>query len=52
MNTGDNSILAGLLSSTTQILLNFLVGWLTFKSKKLEQFLEGRLEILIHNGKI
>src|SRR5215831_12693590 len=52
MNGGDNSVTGGIISATTLILLNGLVGRLTFKSKKLERIVEGRPDILIHNGKV
>lgn len=52
MNGGDNSVLAGLISATTLISLNALLGWLTFKSKKVENFIEGQPRVLIHNGQL
>src|SRR2546427_6595862 len=52
MNGGDNSITGGMISATTLILANGIVGRITYKSKKLEQLIEGRPEILIHNGRL
>ena len=52
MNGGDNSWTAGLISATTLVTINWLVGLLTSKSKLMEGFIEGRPQILIHNGKI
>src|SRR5215467_6524319 len=52
MNGGDNSVTGGIISATTLIVLNGLIGRLTFKSKKLERIIEGRPDILIHNGKV
>jgi uncharacterized membrane protein YcaP (DUF421 family) len=52
MNGGDNSLLGGLISATTLIALNYGVGIATFRSKKLEAVVEGRPEVLIHNGKL
>ena len=52
MNGGDNSLIGGLISATTLIALNHFVGLLTFRNKKLEALIEGRPEVLIHNGKI
>ena len=52
MNAGDNSLLAGIILASTLILLNYLTGWATFKSKRMEALIEGRPEILIHNGKL
>jgi uncharacterized membrane protein YcaP (DUF421 family) len=52
MNGGDNSLVGGLISATTLIVLNYTVGIATFRSKKLEALIEGRPEVLIHNGKL
>jgi len=52
MNAGDNSLLAGIILASTLITLNYLVGWLTFKSKSAESLIEGRPQVLIHNGKL
>ena len=52
MNGGDNSLLGGLVSATTLIGLNYLVGALTYRSKRTEGLIEGRPQILIHNGKL
>ncbi len=52
MNGGDNSVLAGIISASTLITLNYFVGYLTFRSKKLERWIEGQPEVLIHNGRL
>ncbi len=52
MNAGDNSLLAGIILATTLVVLNYLVGLATFKSKQIEALVEGRPEILIHNGRL
>jgi uncharacterized membrane protein YcaP (DUF421 family) len=52
INAGDNSLVGGLISATTLVGLNFLVGLATYRNKKLEALIEGRPEILIHNGKL
>ena len=52
MNGGDNSLSGGLISATTLVALNWLVGWLTFRSKRMEMLIEGKPLILIHDGKI
>ena len=52
MNGGDNSLIGGLISATTLIAVNLLVGIATFRSKRLEALVEGRPEILIHNCKL
>ena len=50
MNGGDNTVLGGIISATTLIALHYVVAILTFKSKKIEAFIEGTPRILIHNG--
>ena len=50
MNAGDNSLIGGLLSATTLVAVNYLVGLITFKSKKLETIIDGRPQVLIHDG--
>jgi len=52
MNGGDNSVIAGLVLAGVLIAMNGLVGWLTFRNKRLERLVEGRPEVLIHNGKL
>jgi uncharacterized membrane protein YcaP (DUF421 family) len=52
MNGGDNSVIGGMISAVTLVGLNWLVGLLTYRSKKLEALVEGRPEVLIHNGKL
>src|SRR2546428_8862382 len=52
MNGGDNSVTGGIISASTLIVANGLVGRLTYRNKALERLIEGRPEILIHNGKL
>src|SRR5438132_6730997 len=52
MNGGDNSLVGGLISATTLVGLNFLIGLMTYKSKQLEAIIEGRPQVLVHNGKL
>lgn len=52
MNGGDNSVQGGLLSAATLVGLNYLIGLLTYRSKKLEAIIEGRPQVLIHDGKL
>jgi uncharacterized membrane protein YcaP (DUF421 family) len=52
MNGGDNSLVGGLISATTLVLLNWIVGSLTYRSKRLEALIEGRPQLLIHNGQL
>jgi uncharacterized membrane protein YcaP (DUF421 family) len=50
MNGGDNSLVGGLISAATLVGLNQVVGHLTYRSKKLEAIIEGRPQVLVHNG--
>lgn len=52
MNAGDNSLVGGLLLATTLVAVNYFVGLITFKNKKLEAIIEGRPQVIIHNGKL
>jgi uncharacterized membrane protein YcaP (DUF421 family) len=52
MNGGDNSVIGGMISAVTLVGLNWLIAVVTFRSKKLEGLIEGRPELLIHNGKL
>jgi uncharacterized membrane protein YcaP (DUF421 family) len=52
MNGGDNSLVGGLISATTLVALNYVVGALTYRSKTLEALIEGRPQLLIHNGRL
>jgi uncharacterized membrane protein YcaP (DUF421 family) len=52
MNGGDNSLVGGLLSAGTLVAFNFGVGLATDRSKRLEALVEGRPEVLIHNGRL
>src|SRR6266699_1030016 len=52
MNGGDNSITGGMILAATLVALNWLIGYLTFRSKPLEHLIEGRPVILVHNGHV
>ena len=52
MNGGDNSITAGLILATVLVVLSEVVAYLSFKSKKVEQLIQGRPTLLIHKGRI
>lgn len=52
MNAGDNSLVGGLISAATLVGLNYAVGYAIFKSKRLAALVEGRPEVIIHNGRV
>ena len=41
-----------MVSAATLVALNFLLGFITLRSKKLEALVEGRPQVLIHNGQL
>lgn len=52
MNAGDNSLTGGIISAVTLVAVNYLVGVLTYKSKQVERLVEGRAQIIVHDGKL
>ena len=52
MNGGDNSLIGGLISASALIALNLVLGYATYKNKRLEQFVEGKPQIIIHDGHV
>src|SRR5215472_4091207 len=52
MNGGDNSVIGGVILAMTLVAINWLVATWTFKSKWAEALIEGRPQVLIHNGKL
>ncbi len=51
MNGGDNSLVGGLISALTLIVLNHTLAFISTRNKTAEKFIEGQPLILIHNGK-
>ena len=50
---GDNtSLLGGLIAAAVLFILNYILKKITFKSKKIREFVFEHPEILIHNGKL
>jgi uncharacterized membrane protein YcaP (DUF421 family) len=52
MNGGDNSVIGGIVSAVTLVTANWLVGLLTYRDKTMEALVEGRPDVLVHNGKL
>lgn len=50
MNAGDNTVASGFILVGTLLAVNGLMGWITWRSKGAEILLEGRPQILVHNG--
>jgi uncharacterized membrane protein YcaP (DUF421 family) len=52
MNGGDKTVTGGLISALTLVGANWAVGYATFRSKKLGRLVEGRPQVIIHNGHV
>jgi uncharacterized membrane protein YcaP (DUF421 family) len=52
MNGGDESLVGGIILATTLIVINYGVGLISYKNKRVEKFIEGRPQVLIHEGKV
>ncbi len=50
MNAGDNTVASGFILVGTLLAVNGLMGWITWRSKRVEILIEGRPQILVHNG--
>jgi uncharacterized membrane protein YcaP (DUF421 family) len=52
INGGDNSMIGGAVSAATLVGINYAVGYLTYRSKRMEALIEGRPIVLIHDGHV
>jgi uncharacterized membrane protein YcaP (DUF421 family) len=50
MNAGDNTVAGGFILVATLLAVNGVLSWMTWRSKQAEIMLEGRPQILVHNG--
>lgn len=50
INGGDNSLLGGFVSAIALVAANYTLSILTYRSKHFAALIEGRPQILIHNG--
>jgi uncharacterized membrane protein YcaP (DUF421 family) len=50
MNAGDNSVTGGAILASTLVGFHFLMGYLAFRHKDFATILEGRPQVLVHNG--
>lgn len=48
----DKSLTGGLISASTLVVLVYVVGSLTWRSKKMERWIEGRPKILVRHGHV
>lgn len=52
MNGGDNSITGGLVLAAAIVGLSSLVGFFSYRSKRLADFIQGRPSLLVYRGEI
>lgn len=52
MNAGDNSVSAGYLLVLTLLVANGMVGWISYRSKAVARWVEGKPQILVHEGAV
>lgn len=48
----DNSVSGGILGATSLLVVNYLVVRFLYKHKAIDQFVEGRADVLIEGGKV
>jgi uncharacterized membrane protein YcaP (DUF421 family) len=48
----DNSVTGGIIGATSLLVVNYLVVRFLYKHRRLDQFIEGRADVLIEDGKI
>ncbi|HXT02001.1 MAG TPA: YetF domain-containing protein [Elusimicrobiota bacterium] len=52
MNGGDNSITGGLVLAAVIMALSGLLGWLSYRSKRISDLIQGRPVMLIYKGEV
>jgi uncharacterized membrane protein YcaP (DUF421 family) len=48
----DNSVSGGIIGATSLLVVNYLVVRFLYKHRRLDQFVEGKADVLIDNGKV
>ena len=48
----DKSVVGGLIAAATLIALGHVVGYLSWRSKQMERFFEGKPRVLVRNGRV
>jgi uncharacterized membrane protein YcaP (DUF421 family) len=48
----DNSVSGGILGASSLLLVNYLVVRFLYDHRKLDQLVEGRADVLVHDGKV
>jgi len=52
MRASDDSLLSGIIGASTIMILNKVLQWATYRSKKLSRLMEGTPAVLIRHGKM
>jgi len=52
MNAGDNSLMGGLVSAATLMAINWLVGYATWRWRRVERLVEGRPMRVVTDGQV
>jgi uncharacterized membrane protein YcaP (DUF421 family) len=52
INAGDNSLVGGIVSAVTLLLLNWAIGWATYRWRWVERLLQGRPLRVGSGGKV
>lgn len=52
MNAGDNTVAGGYILVLTLLAANGLINWLTYRSKSIETFVEGKPQVIVRNGEV
>jgi uncharacterized membrane protein YcaP (DUF421 family) len=50
INGGDNSLVGGFISAIALVVANYTMGIVTHRSKRIAMLVEGKPQVLIHNG--
>jgi uncharacterized membrane protein YcaP (DUF421 family) len=50
INGGDNSLVGGFISAISLVAANYTLSYVTYRSKRIARLIEGRPQVLIHNG--
>ncbi|TAK90971.1 MAG: DUF421 domain-containing protein [Burkholderiaceae bacterium] len=50
INGGDNSLIGGFISALALVAANYTLSFLTYRSKRIAALIEGRPQVLVHNG--
>lgn len=48
----DNSLVGGMIGATTILVANFVLAYLTFRSRRIERIVEGDSTVFVQDGKI